>query len=342
MDEQQRQNVTFSFVVGVRDEADGLEHFYGRLKVVADELGEPYEIVFVDDGSTDESASVIAALAKMDDRVRAVGLSRGFGPEAAMAAGGDYAAGRAVIWLGADGRHPPELIPQLVARWREGFEVVVTVRRDEEEGSPIRRGIRRLAGGLIRLASGADLADQADFRLLDHKAVDALRAHRERVPLARGLVHRIGFRRATVGYHAAGRDAAEGGRTLRELAHVLAAGVFGFSSLPLRVAPVVGGLLLAGAMLYALVAVVLWPLGLAPGGWVSMTVAMAGLFGIQFILLGILGEYVGRTLEEARRRPPYIVRETIGFDEAAAVDAEEQPAEAVEGGEDDSGYVVYT
>ena len=347
MDSQQTPPVTFSFVAPVYNEQEGIEHFYGRLKVVADELGEPYEILFVNDGSTDESASIIARLAEADPCVKAVEFSRTFGHQVAVTAGYDYAGGRAVVSLDADCQHPPELIPQLVARWREGFEVVYTVRRDTEGISRLRRGLGRLTYRLIRLASGADLTDQADFRLLDRKVVDVLRGHREQVRFVRGLVHRVGFRQTAVGYTAERRAAGTSGYTLKQLVGMSAAGVFNFSSLPLRLAPAAGGVMLVASLLYAVVALLLWPFGLAPGGWTSVTMTFVALFGLQFLLLGVLGEYVGRIFDEAKRRPVYIVREKIGFGEPPA----EPPgpsgpsahaAKTAGGDEDDEGYVVYT
>jgi len=320
---------TFSFVVPAYNEQDGLEHFYGRLKLVADELREPYEIVFVNDGSTDDTAGVIRRLAEADRHVRAVEFSRNFGHQVAVTAGYDFASGRAVISLDADCQHPPELIGEMVSRWREGFEVVYTVRRDTEGISRLRRWLGRLAYRAIRLASRADLTDQADFRLLDRKVVDVLRRHREHARFVRGLVRWVGFRQVGLSYTAERRAAGRSGYSVRQMANMAAAGLFGFSLLPLRIAPAVGGLLLLGALLYAIAALVLWPLGLAPSAWASVTVAIVALFGLQFVLLGIVGEYVGRTFEEAKARPLYIVRETIGFEAPQpAEEKEEQPEPA--------------
>jgi len=340
-----KQGPTFSFVVPAYNEQEGLEHFYGRLKLVADELGEPYEIVFVNDGSTDDTAGVIRRLAAVDPRVKAVEFARNFGHQVAVTAGYDFARGRAVVSLDADCQHPPEMIGEMVSRWREGFEVVYTVRKDTQGISPLRRGLGRLAYRVIRLASGADLTDQADFRLLDRKVVDVLCRHREHARFVRGLVHHVGFRQVALGYTAERRAAGHSGYTLKQLMGMTTAGLFNFSLLPLRVAPAVGSVLLLGAVVYAVVALVLWPLGLAPSGWVSVAAAFAGLFGLQFVLLGILGEYVGRTFDEAKRRPLYIVRETLGFGEEGTPSpepAESEPEAEAAPGQGDDDFVVFT
>jgi len=336
------EELTFSFVAPVYNEQDGLEHFYGRLKIAADELGQPYEILFVNDGSTDETAAVIRRLAEADPRVKAVEFSRNFGHQVAVTAGYDFAAGRAVISLDADCQHPPELIGEMVARWREGFEVVYTVRKDTQGISPVRRWIGRTIYAVIRLASGADLTDQADFRLLDRKVVEALRAHRERARFVRGLVHWVGFRQVALGYMAEQRVAGESRYSLKQLVGMSGAGVFNFSRLPLRLAPAAGALLVAVAVVYAVVSLILWPFGLAGGGWTHAAMAMVALFGLQFILLGILGEYVGRIFEEAKGRPLYIVREKVGFapEPKPAEEPTEEEDEAAE--EEKTDFVVFT
>ncbi len=334
---------TFSFVVPVYNEQDGLRNFHERLNAVANSLGDTYEIVFVNDGSMDASGDIIARLAAADPTVKCVSFARNFGHQMAVTAGYDHASGRAVISLDGDCQHPPELIPQMVARWREGFEVVRTMRSDTEGISPLRRWLGRLTYRVIRFASGADLTDQADFRLLDRKVVDVLCRHREHARFVRGLVHWVGFRQTTMPYRAERRSAGRSSYTLKQLAAMSTAGVFNFSVKPLRLAYLAGGLLLALAALYALVTLVLWPLGLAPSPWASVAVAFAALFGMQFVMLGILGEYVGRTFEEAKGRPLYIVRETLGFEPpkaAAPTPAEVEFAEEEEKAADD--FIVYT
>jgi len=316
--------ITFSFISPVYNEQDGLEAFYRRLTDAAESIGEPYEIIFVNDGSTDETPSILHRLASDDIRVRVVEFSRNFGHQAAVTAGYDYACGRAVISLDADGQHPPEMIPQLVARWREGFEVVYTVRRDTKGISRIRRGLGRLMYRVIRASSGVELTDQADFRLLDRRAVDALKSVREQARFVRGLVNWIGFRQVAVPYTAQERMAGKSNYTLRQLMGMSGAGTFNYSVRPLRIAPYLGAIMLAAAICYAVASLALWPFGLAPGGFSHLAMGLVALFGLQFLALGILGEYVGRIFTEAKDRPLYVVRETCGFpkpaDEQAALE----------------------
>ncbi|MDY6913481.1 MAG: glycosyltransferase family 2 protein [Planctomycetota bacterium] len=310
---EQDRPVTFSFISPVYNEADGLEELTRRLTAVAEQLGEPYEIIFVNDGSTDESGAVLRRLADRDRRIKIVEFSRNFGHQVAVTAGYDHAAGRAVISLDADCQHPPEMIPQLIDRWREGYEVVYTVRQDTEGISAFRRGLGRLAYRLIRLCSGVELTDQADFRLLDAGAVAAVRSAREHARLVRGLVRWVGFRQVSVPYKAGQRAAGKSSYSLRQLAGMLAAGVFNYSVRPLRLAPMIGAIMLAVVAVYTVVSLLLWPFGISAGGWTHVVMMMLGLFGLQFMLIGLLGEYIGRIFEEAKARPLYVVRERIGF-----------------------------
>lgn len=342
MDSNEQSDITFSFVVPAFNEQEGLEHFYGRLKVVADQLGEPYEILFVNDGSTDDTATVIQKLREMDPRVKCVEFSRNFGHQVAVTAGYDFAQGKAVISLDSDCQHPPELIPELVARWREGFEVVCTVRKETEGLSRFHRWIGRVTYRTIRLATGADLTNQADFRLLDRKVIRAMRNHRERARFVRGLVHWVGFRRAVVPYKAERRAAGSPGYNLRQRVTLLTAGVFNYSLLPLRLASIAGVALLGISAMYAIAAVLLWPFGLAPAAAVSVAMLFVAMFSVQFILMGILGEYVGRIFEEAKARPLYILRETIGFETEDQTAEQAQTQAEEDGKKHDDQWVVYT
>ncbi len=330
MDETFQDEITFSFVAPVCDEQEGIEQFYTRLKEVADNLGEPYEIIFVNDGSQDDTGRIIRSLVMRDTCVRAVEFSRNFGHQVAVTAGYDYARGRAVITLDADGQHPPELIEQLVAAWREGFEVVYTVRKETDGLSRIRSTIGRAIYRLIATISGAKLTDQADFRLLDRKAVDALKQHREHARFVRGLVRWIGFRQTSVGYVAQKRAAGRSSYTLKQLSQMAGAGIFNFSVRPLRLAVVLGAAWIAAALLYTLVSLILLPFGISAGPLTHLLMFVVGMFGVNFLLIGIVGEYVGRIFEESKGRPLYIVRETIGFADERDEKTRRRPAQTDE------------
>lgn len=334
-----QHDVAFSYVVPVYNEQEGLEHFYKRLVSVAREIDEDFEILFVNDGSTDETDSILRRLASRDPHVRAVELSRNFGHQVALTAGYDLARGHAVVTLDGDCQHPPEVIPQMVARWREGFEVVYTVRQDTAGLSRLRRGIGRAVYRLIGLCTGADLTDRADFRLLDRSAVEALRSTREHARFLRGLVSWIGFRQSEVRYTADERVRGSSRYSLRQLVGMASAGVFNFSLLPVRLAAACGGLALAAALLYAIVSLCLWPVGWAPSVAVHIVMLLIGLFGLQFVFLGVLGEYLGRVFEEAKARPLYFVREMVGFPEETT----ETPLPPHRrGGEDSASINIFT
>lgn len=336
MDEHSSE-IMYSFVCPVYNEAQGLEHFYERLKAVIDQLGESYEILFINDGSTDQSLPVIRELARRDGAVKYIDFSRNFGHQAAVTAGYDFACGRAVICLDSDCQHPPELITQLVENWQSGAEVVYTVRRDTRDISGLRRWAGRCVYRLISKASGMDLIDQADFRLVDRRVVLALRQMREQARFVRGLVRWAGFRQMGVPYTAEKRHAGASGYSLRQLARMGMAGLLNFSLLPIRA---VGWL--AAAMLLAAVAL------LAIGGPMCLLSALRFpwllfaallLSGLNLLALAAVGEYVGRIYEEAKSRPLYIVRHAQGFE---ADEAARTPSAAVPSQENPSRFSVMT
>lgn len=309
---------TFSFVVPFRDQAQWLPTFYRELHQAAEKLEEPYEIVFVDDGSTDESAEILRQLRSEDDHVRYVELSRSFGPRAALTAGLDCAAGMAVVALDSRCRCTSDLLGQLIEKWRQGYEVVYTV---PTEAPPL-PWAKRWAGGLARWVfrklPKPDPAAQAAPRLLDRKVVDALRAARERAPSLRSLLDWMGFRQVTVPHEAEGPPQPQAGCPLTRMAKAVAGAVFSYSALPLRFVGAAGLVMLAAAVVYGIVALICWPL---LGVWATANLIFlaVGLLGVQLAVLGVLGESIGKIYDEARDRPVYVVRQAVGFD----VDEEE-------------------
>ncbi len=324
--------ITLSFVAPVHNEADGLEAFYNQLRDVAEDLGDPYEIILVDDGSTDKSPQIMQRLHEADDHVKYVTLSRNFGHQEALTAGYDYAAGAAVVTLDSDCQHPPEMIPQLVSKWREGYEVVYTVKARDPNVSALRRLTVKSVYKLIAWCTGTDVADQADFRLLDRKVVDVIRRTREKCRFLRGLVRWVGFRQIGVEYEPAPRLAGTASYTLAKLARMGSAGLFNFSVTPLRTIGVVGGLMLALAVVYGLFALLLWPF-VGPSLVANLVFFAIGLVGLQMGMMGLMAEYIGRMYEEAKDRPIYIAREAVGFgedvrEEVERIDAPSRPAPA--------------
>lgn len=274
-------------------------------------LGRPHEIVFVDDGSRDDTAGRVRAAATRWPQVRLIQLSRNFGHQAAILAGLEHARGEAVITMDGDLQHPPELIPRLVAEWRAGNDVVQAVRRDTSDADLLKRatsrGFYRVLSSIsrLRLTPGS-----ADFRLLSREALEAFRACRERCRFNRGLVQWIGFSCAEVPYDAAARHAGQTKYSYRAMLRLAGDAIFSFSSWPLRLAGLAGGVVSIAAAVYLIF--VLWArvfTSRTVEGWTSILAAVLVLGGVQLVVLWILGEYIGRLYEEAKQRPLYVVRQ---------------------------------
>ncbi|MBP7744687.1 MAG: glycosyltransferase family 2 protein [Phycisphaerae bacterium] len=302
--------VTLSLVVPVLDERENIVPLVERIRAVLAELALSYEIIFVGNGSLDDTAGHVQRLARDDPRVRLVHLSRNFGHQPALVAGLEHARGAAVITMDGDLQHPPEVIPALVQQWRAGYEVVQTIRRAPADASVLKRaGSRwfyRLLSALthLRVTPGA-----ADFRLMSRPAVDAFLSCRERCRCNRALVQWIGFAYTEVPYDAAPRLAGETKYSTRALFRLAADAIFSFSSWPLRVAGLAGGLVSLAALGYLIF--ILWARLFTdniPPGWSSTLAAVLILGGVNLMVLWILGEYVGRLYEEVKQRPIYIVR----------------------------------
>ena len=301
---------TLSVVIPVFNEAENIQTMIERLTAAITPLSIPFECIFVDDGSRDDSVRRLREAARTRPEIQVVELSRNFGHQAALVAGLSAARGRAVISLDGDLQHPPELIPELVERWKNGFEVVQTIRRAPVDESALKRAASR---GFYRLLSRVSRIQvtpgAADFRLLDRAALDAFLACRERVRFNRGLVQWIGFRATELVYDAAPRHAGRSKYSWRSMLRLAGDAIFSFSSWPLRLAGLLGAVVSVAATGYLLF--VLWAYfftRLTVPGWGSILAAVLILGGVQLIVLWIVGEYVGRLYEEAKQRPLYIVR----------------------------------
>jgi len=329
----QHTDIRLSFVVPLFQEGPGLERFYDRLSGAADDLGEPYEILFVCDGASDPTVSVARRLADDDFRVRVIELSRTFGRPAAAAAGQDYAAGEAVLLLDADGRHPPEAVSQLVARWREGFEFV-TARPDD--AAPRRRGpLGRLFGRYLQ----RDGIEALDFCLLSRKVVETLRRAPEPVRRSAGMLEWMGFRRTSVTYQP-GQGQAARRRHAAAAEPPPSPAPLNLALGPLRALPLAGGGLLIAAAGYALVALVLWAFGAAPSATASLIMLLVGFSGVHLAAMGLVGAYVARLYQAQRVRPLYVVSETVGF--PAEPEAAETPGHPAAVGEAEKPITIFT
>jgi dolichol-phosphate mannosyltransferase len=310
-----------SVVIPVFNEETNIRVLYERVAVELQSLACDFEILFVDDGSTDSSAERIAALHRADARVKMLAMSRNFGHQAALTAGMDHATGDAVIAMDADLQHPPDLIRELVVRWKEGYEVVYTVRRATQAAGPLKRVSAKLFYRVFRALSGIDLpANSADFRLLDRRVVEAFRQIRERTRFLRGLVGWAGFRSIPVPYEAHARHSGHTKYNLTRMIRLAIDGLVSFSTTPLYVAIYAGGLLALLGLAYLIyVLYARFVTGNVVPGWTSLIILVAFVGGIQLVLMGIIGIYVGKIYEEAKQRPLYLIRETLGFEEPPTV-----------------------
>jgi glycosyltransferase involved in cell wall biosynthesis len=314
-------NATLSFVLPVYNEQENLELLFQRLRSMIEELNERCEVIMVDDGSQDSSYAMLRAIRLRDPRFKLVRLSRNFGHQAAITAGLDLARGNAVIVMDADLQHPPELVPAMVACWREGFEVITAVRRNRHGDTRFKRTSARAFYWLIRRLTRVEMtADAGDFRLVDRCAVEALRAMRENARYLRGMFSWVGFRQTTVSYDYHRRQR---GQPKYDLARMLRLGVDGitsFSDLPLQLALHLG-FIVAGLSFLAGVSDIVTKLvgGNTVPGWLSLAITGSFLGGMQLVILGVMGLYMGRMFDEVKNRPLYIVRELAGIDTPAAM-----------------------
>ena len=303
-----------SIVIPAYNEDRNLAVLYANVREVLDStLGDSdWELVVVDDGSSDGTWDVLSAVSANDVRVRGVRLSRNFGHQSALMAGLAVARGRAVVLMDADMQHPPSLLPQLVRKWREGFQIVHAVRRDPPNLSWFKRTTSRLYYRAFAFMSGVAIEPgSADFCLLDRQVVDEVLKFEEEGLFLRGVVHWVGYATASVPFDCAPRHAGTSKYNLRKMLTLGWHGVSSFSLVPLRVGIAVGLLSSTLAFLWAGYAILGWWLddAVVPG-WVSSVAATAFLFGVLFMFLAVLAEYVGRIAVEVRRRPRFLVRET--------------------------------
>lgn len=306
---------TFSIVAPIYNETVNLPELYRRVREVMDSIGESWELLLIDDGSTDDSADIIRQLADQDDHVRPVIFARNFGHQIAVTAGLDYSQGQAVVIIDSDLQDPPELIPELIDKWREGYEIVYAVRTERVGESWFKLFTASLFYRLIfRITDVKIPLDTGDFRLLDRKVVDVLNQMRERHRFLRGMSSWVGFRQVGVAYSRAPRFAGETKYPFRKMLRLAITAVTGFSYFPLQLATFIG-FLSAGISILAIpvvAAIRYWGPEEPLLGQATTLIAVLFLGGVQLISLGILGEYIGRLYDEAKGRPLYIVREAPG------------------------------
>jgi dolichol-phosphate mannosyltransferase len=303
--------IIYSIIAPIYNELENIPELYRRVSDVMNSTNEPWELVLVDDGSTDGSTDAIRKLAQEDDCVRPVIFARNFGHQIAITAGWDYARGDAVVIIDADLQDPPELILEMAKKWKEGYEVVYAVRAEREGESWFKLWTASLFYRLIyRITDVKIPLDTGDFRLMDRKVVDVLKNMRERHRFPRGMSAWVGFKQIGVEYKRAARKSGETKYPFRKMFRLALNAITSFSYFPLQVATFFG-FASAGIAIIAIPVVV--ALRLAGShffeGQTTTLISVLFLGGVQLISLGILGEYVGRLYDEAKGRPLYIVRE---------------------------------
>lgn len=307
-----------SVVAPVYNEAPTLPLFCERVIAALEPMGEPFEVVLINDGSRDNSLEVMRELHAADERIKAVNFSRNFGHQVAITAGIDYARGNAVVVIDSDLQDPPEVIPELVAKWREGYGIVFAQRSEREGETWFKKATASFFYRLIRRITNVNIpVDTGDFRLMDRKVVDALTQMREHHRFMRGLSVWVGFKQTGVEYRRAPRHAGETKYPISKMVRFALDGITSFSYLPLQLATYFG-FFVAMISMFALVAVIILRLSGSQAsfyGQASTLVSVLFLGGIQLIFLGIIGEYLGRIYDEVKRRPLYIVSDVLGLDE---------------------------
>ena len=308
----------YSVVIPIYNEEDVILTLHQRLTKVLEKVGESYEIIFVNDGSTDTSVRLLLDLRAQDARVKVVNFSRNFGHQIAITAGLDHSSGDAVIVMDGDLQDPPEVIPQLISEWQAGNDIVFAI-RESRDGEGLFKRITALGFYRIlrRLTTTQIPVDAGDFRLMSRVAVNALKSIRERNRFVRGLVGWIGFRHSSIRY---ARDRRYAGMTkypLMRMIRFALNGIFSFSFLPLQLATYLGFAVSLLSFIYLVYAIWLKLFTTrVVQGWASVMVAVLFVGGVQLVSLGIIGEYIGRIHDEVKQRPLYLVDPLDGVDTA--------------------------
>ena len=308
-------DIRYSIVIPVYNEEAVIDQTYQRLKQVMDSTKDPYELIFVNDGSCDHTTAKIKGFRDQDDAVKLITFSRNFGHQIAITAGMDYASGAAVVVIDADLQDPPELILDMIAKWKEGFDVVYAKRTKRKGETFFKKQTARLFYRILSASTDLDIpTDTGDFRLLDHRVCDELKRLPEKNRYVRGLVSWVGFRQTAIEYERDERLAGETKYPLKKMIKLSLDGLTSFSFKPIKMANYIGALLLLSGLIYLagmLLSTILTAAVIA--GWNLVIAMQLVLTGILLTIMGIIGEYIGRIYDEARKRPLYIVSECYGM-----------------------------
>ena len=306
-----------SVIVPMYNEAGNINIFIDTLSPELAKIDLPYEIVIIDDGSVDETWSLIEAASVRDPHIKGISLSRNFGPQSAMFAGMYFATGEAIITMDGDLQHPPGKIHELLSAWKKGYKVVETIREDSEDFTFLKRLSSRAFNRLFSLLSGFPMRKGiSDFRLLDRKVVESIKAMRDIDLYLRGLVFWVGYPKTTISYSAGNRYSGKSNWTWTRLVKYSIKSLLSFSVIPLRLGIWLGFFTSFLAFIEMVYIFIQYFQGKTIAGWASTLTVMSFMFGILFILVGILGVYIGNIFESVRNRPRFLINEMCGFFDA--------------------------
>lgn len=301
-----------SVIIPIYNEEENIHPLHQRLTKVLNGLGTSYELIFVNDGSQDDSMELVQQLANKHTYIKYIDLSRNFGHQIAVMAGLDHAQGKATVIIDADLQDPPELIPEMVEKWKDGYEVVYAKRKSRKGESVLKKWTAKLFYRMLRKLTDFDIpVDVGDFRIIDQKIVEVLRNMPERSKYLRGQIAWVGFNQTYVTYNRDERHAGETGYSIKKMLDLAMNAVTGFSEAPLRLVTYMGIMVTIFSlltMMYTLISRLLTDSYVE--GWASLMVSILFLGGVQMIAIGILGEYIGRIYRDIRQRPLYIVKDT--------------------------------
>ncbi|WP_231584122.1 glycosyltransferase family 2 protein [Domibacillus indicus] len=309
---KEREEMKYSIIIPVYNEELVLRETYSRVKAVMEKTDGPYELLFVNDGSRDATIDILRELAVQDRHVKYLDFSRNFGHQIAITAGMDYAAGSAVVIIDADLQDPPELILDMIEKWKEGYEVVYAKRTKRKGETFFKKQTAKLFYRLLRASTDIDIPlDTGDFRLIDRKVCDQLKNMKEQSRFVRGLVSWVGFKQTAVEYERDERLAGETKYPLKKMLKFSMDGITSFSYKPLKLASLLGMMLSAASALAIIIVLYqrLFTDSTIPG-WSSLLLTMLFFNGVMLIMLGVIGEYIGRIYDEAKNRPLYILRDS--------------------------------
>ncbi len=308
-------DILYSIVIPVYNEEVVIEQTYRRLKQVMDSVAEPYELIFVNDGSIDRSAFLIKGFCAQDKSVKLLSFSRNFGHQIAITAGMDYASGAAIIVIDADLQDPPELIGEMISKWKEGYEVVYAKRTQRKGETFFKKQTAHLFYRILRASTDIDIpVDTGDFRLIDRKVCDEMKRLPEKNRYVRGLVSWVGFKQTAIEYERDERLAGKTKYSLKKMIKLCLDGLTSFSYKPLKLTGYTGAIFIFLGLVYLVLLLPLKALsGSAVAGWNLVVAFQIVMTGLILTMLGITGEYIGRIYDETRDRPLYIVRECYGL-----------------------------